>query len=286
MQSKRLKLWIIFSAVCVAIFCLFLFLSLGFRLKTVDVEFQSRLTQEETKLPSGIQDEIENYFPYKKNILVLKFDDTISKVEKNYPYVKINQVIKNFPNVARVYISERVPKYRVLDADDPDMWLVLDEDFKVLEKLTTDELLKDNMYNSMSFFNKTIEISNSNLKSGAKVGDFVKGYETLNAEVNQIFSGIYGRTNDYSSAFLVEKIVTEKQVSFNVVMKNNARDDYKGCNILIEGQDNLKTKAFVGATTFQEEIRDDSSINIPSTVIRIYYSNGTYKGIKYTASES
>lgn len=281
MQRKRLKLWITFSAVCVAIFCLFLFLTLGFRLKTVNVEFQSRLTQEETKLQSGVQNDIKKYFSYDKNILVMKFDKTIETIEKNYPYLKINQIIKNFPNVAMVYISERVPKFRVKDSAG-DFWLVLDEDFKVLEKLTDDELMKENSYNSMSFFDKTIEISQDTLKVSLSVGEFVLENEDLKNDVNQILSGIYGRTEDYSSVFKIERIKTDEDTNYNVIMKNNAREDYSGCNILIEGRTNLKNKAFVGATTFQEEIKDDSSINIPSTVIRIYYSNGAYKGIKYT----
>ena len=284
MQRNRLKLWIIFSSVCAAIFCLFLFLGLGFRLKTVDVEFQSRLPQEQTKLESGIQEKIKDYFPYNKNIIVLNFNKTIQSIEKDYPYLKINQVIKNFPNVARVYISERVPKYRVQDSLDESMWLVLDEDFKVLEKLTNEQLHQENMYNNMSFFDKTIEISKDILESNNNVGEKIGGYEKLSSDVNQIMSGIYGKTEDYSLVFKIEIISSKNTSNYRIIMKNNAREDYKGCAIVIDGETDLKIKAFVGATTFQEEVKDNS-INIPSTIIIIEYKNGKPYGIIRTKSE-
>lgn len=279
MQRNRLKLWIIFSSVCAAIFCLFLFLGLGFRLKTVDVEFQSRLPQEQTKLESGIQEKIKDYFPYNKNIIVLNFNKTIQSIEKDYPYLKINQVIKNFPNVARVYISERVPKYRVQAYSDESMWLVLDEDFKVLEKLTNEQLHQENMYNNMSFFDKTIEISKDILVSNNNIGEKISGYEKLSTDVNQIMSGIYGKTEDYSLVFKIEIASSKDTSNYRIIMKNNAREDYNGCAIVIDGETDLKIKAFVGATTFQEEVKDDS-INIPSTVIIIEYKNGKFIGTK------
>ena len=64
--------------------CLFMFLIFFFRVKNVDVEFQSRLTQTETKLSQGVQDNVKSYFSYKENIILMKFDDEILNIEKVY----------------------------------------------------------------------------------------------------------------------------------------------------------------------------------------------------------
>ncbi|MBQ8425637.1 MAG: hypothetical protein IJX17_06410 [Clostridia bacterium] len=279
MQSKRLRLWIIIGSVILAIIGLFLFLILGFRLKTVDVEFQSRLTQSETKLEQGIQENVKKHFKYKDNIILMRFDDTIAEIEKENPFIKVNQVIKYFPKTVRVYVSERVPKYRVKDNQNLGEWLILDGDFKILDKVTDENLKNETLYRNSSYFKKTVEILSENLSITGNVGEFISKDDIM-FTVNEIMSGVYGRTEDYLSVNSISITDVDGKKNYNIIMRNVAIDDGNGCKILVEGSDNLLTKVFVGISTFQSEIQKDSTINTPKTTIRIYYSNGEYKGIK------
>lgn len=279
MQSKRLRLWIIVGSAVAVIMGVVLFFSLNFRLKTVDVEFQSRLTQEETKLEQGVQDKISNYFEYKDNIILMKFDDVISKIEKDIPFVKVNQVIKYFPRTVRVFISERIPKYRVKENTETNEWLILDEDFKILDKVT-EENLYTKLYRNASYFEKTIEISNDIMNVSGSVGGFISNQETVKQNLNNIMSGVYGRTEDYLVVNKISVINNDGNVHYNIIMRNNAISDGNGCNIILEGTNDLTKMALIGITTFESEIQKDSTMNIAETIIRIYYSNGEYKGIR------
>lgn len=278
MQRKRLRFWIIFGAIFLVIISIFLILAFCFRLKTVDVEFQSRLSQSETRLSQGVQETVKGYFPYKENVILMTFDDTITKIEKDIPFIKINQVIKSFPNIVRVYVSERIPKYRVKDSVSSD-WLILDEDFKVLDKITNSDLHTDDLYINASYFEKTVEISSQTLSVTANIGDFINNNE-IKELVNKISTGVYGRTEDYLSVNSISITKENEEYKINIVMRNVAIENGEGCNIVIEGIDNLETKVFVGISTFQAEIQADSTINTQATTIKIYYSNGEYKGIK------
>lgn len=280
MQSKRLKFWIIFGFILLSIIVFFLVIFFCFRLRTVDVEFQSRLSQSESKIPQNVKDTVKEYFKYNDNIILMDFNDAISGIEKDIPFIKVNSVIKHFPNTARVYVSERVPKYRVKEDTLLGEWLILDEDLKVLDRVSNDVLIEEGLYSNSSYFNKTVEIYSDKLKVTAQVGDFISGKDDIKSMVNEIMSGVYGRTEDY---FSVNKIVIGElngETDINIVMRNDAIDDGNGCNILIEGSDDLLNKTFVAMSTFQEEIKNDATINTPVTTIRIYYSNGSYKGIR------
>jgi len=284
MQSKRLRLWIIIGSVLLAIICLFMFLIFFFRVKTVDVEFQSRLTQAETKLSQGVQDDVKEYFSYKKNIILMKFDDEISSIEKDIPFIKVNQVVKHFPRTIRVYVSERIPKYRVKDNVNAGEWLILDKDFKILDKVTDENLYLDGLYKNSSYFKKTVEIKSEIMSVTANIGDFLSDQTEIKSLANEILSGVYGRTEDYLTvnSILINK--ENNEYKFNIIIRNLAINDGNGCNIVIDGVDNLLTKVFVGISTFQEEIKKDSTINTSDTSIKIYYSNGEYKGIKVVNS--
>jgi len=255
-----------------------------FRVKTVDVEFQSRLTQAETKLSQGVQDDVKEYFSYKKNIILMKFDDEISSIEKDIPFIKVNQVVKHFPRTIRVYVSERIPKYRVKDNVNAGEWLILDKDFKILDKVTDENLYLDGLYKNSSYFKKTVEIKSEIMSVTANIGDFLSDQTEIKSLANEILSGVYGRTEDYLTvnSILINK--ENNEYKFNIIIRNLAINDGNGCNIVIDGVDNLLTKVFVGISTFQEEIKKDSTINTSDTSIKIYYSNGEYKGIKVVNS--
>lgn len=240
-MTKRKKFWLAFGIVCTSIICLLVVLSLVFRLKNVDVEIRARETQELTKLPDGIKDGVlaSGEFQIGKNILFYNVDESIKKIEKANPYVKVEQVIRYFPNTIRVYISERTMKYRVKDRQ-TDLWYILDSDFKVLEIVPVDE------NENNEYVQKTFEISNKNLNVSIKAGEFVENNE-MKAIANQIEKGVYGRTKDVGKIKLVE-LPTENSevfVTLNMVNKNTI--------INIVGSDDLTEKVRSVVTLIYED---------------------------------
>lgn len=281
MQKKRIKFWIIFGCIFVSIPLICIVLSMSMKLKTVNVEFRSKLS-EHTMLTDDIQSNIKNYFTLGESVALLNTEPIENKIEKDYPFVKVNQIIKSFPNILRVYISERIPKYRVIDDLNHEQFLILDNDFKVIDIVLVSELNLDGTYGNTSYGKKTIEISKDNLKVSKTAGSFLYEYTDLKNQVNKISTGIYGVTEDYAVARLISINETENGINFNINMKNSSEPEELGCNILIDGYDDLILKTYAGVSTFESEVKLLSDLNNSNTVIKISIVNGEYRGIKYT----
>ena len=266
MQKKRKILWISVAWICGVLLVLGLTIHFAFKLKTVDVEFQLRLSQEETHLEDGIQEKVKTYFECRDNIILLKFNNQIEKAESENPYLKINSVIKVFPNTVRVYISERIPKFKVKDSEDSTVWIVLDEDFKVLDRVSETDTNFDILANY-------IEISNTNLSISLEKGKFASESNDCRDYINKIATGIYGVTEDYS---VVKSIVYEKvddEINFTLVIRNNANEDEVGCSIVIKGELNLTNKTFAGMRAYENSLSDGSLVNDSSSVITVFYDD-------------
>lgn len=238
-MKKRKKLWITIASVLVGLFVVFLGGYFLTKLSSVSVEFRTRLGESETRLEENILDKVKTSgdFNYKKSVLFLNTKDSIDKIEKENPYVKVTQVVRKFPNKLHIYISERVPKYRV-QSETTSEWYILDEEFKVLECVT----------DTSSFLDKTVEIQY--FKHTAYVGEFIVDKSDDLTNLNTILSGVYGKTKDY---FAVKAInYSSEDNTFFLTMKNGLVDEdnssslnYEaGCEIRIEGLNNLKQKAY------------------------------------------
>lgn len=265
MQKKRKILWICVAWACAILVFIGFMIHFMFRLKNVDVEFQSRLAQSETRLDAGIQSKVRDYFISKDNIILKNFDDTINRVESENPYIKINQVIKVFPNTVRVYISERIPKFKVKNANNSLEWLVLDEDFKVLSVVSENEESKQ--------LDKFIEISTNNLIASNSAGEFISPSDICKQFVNQIAAGIYGVSEDFSIVKSIEYKNLNDQYIFNLRMKNKVVEDENGCLITIKGDDRLIDKTFAGVKVFEDSLSDGTFTNNKDSVITVYYDD-------------
>ena len=272
MQKKRKILWICITSICVGIVLIGLVFKFAFQLKTVDVETQlSR--RNNSKLEIGVKDKIKTYFDFGENVILMEFDEISQRIEKDLPYVKINQVIKSFPNVVRVYISERIPKYKVRDLENNNIWYILDEDFKILEKLTEDEEKDIDFENS-------VEIES--LRITQNEGEFLTGKDDLKNNLNSIMTGIFGDTEDYSVAksICVSDNLEKNDTNFYVTMKNKANLDEKGAVILIEGSSDLVKKSNAGMTTYLQKVVSEGLYpNVSSTVITIRFDGKNYTGL-------
>ena len=217
------------------------------KLHTVNIEFRTRLDEDETRLSAGILDNVKDSgeFNYKASVLFLNTDKSIAKIEKSNPYVKVTQVLRKFPNKLYVYIAERIPKYRIVDVQNDDVWVILDDEFKVLEKISNADLQTQELDKS------TVEIKYISQK--IEVGDFLSKPVELD-RLNSILSGVYGRTKDY---FAVRNIdYSNEENTFYVTMRSSVeREDgtisYEGgCVIQIEGLENLKDRALMATSVY------------------------------------
>ena len=102
-MKKKKKVWIILLSVVLGLFVVLGGTYFTTKLKTVNIEFRTRLDEGETRLPSGILDKVKDSgeFNYKDSVLFMNTDKSIDKIEKTNPYVKVQQVIRKFPNKAK-----------------------------------------------------------------------------------------------------------------------------------------------------------------------------------------
>ena len=284
---KRKKLWIVLGSIIASILAVCVVFALVFRLKTVDVEFRAKA--ENTNLEEGVLEKVKDTgeFDFGGNILFMDFNKNIQKIEKSNPFIKVEQVVRYFPNIVRVYISERVPRYRVLsDEENTKKWYILDEDFKILDKVSEADLTMKKVCGDSSYFIQTTEITKETitLKETAVIGEFVDS--EIKSFMYQITSGIYGKTKDTTAVRSID--YSKVTNTFSLTMRNESYADQHGTNIVIEGSEDLYDKAIAAAVCFvegqnpNEEVPDDKRIeNAPTETIVIAKGvDGKYYALK------
>lgn len=268
MQMKRKRFWIWFCSIVLSIALLFTGAVLLTRLSTVSVLFRFRLSEQETRIGEGAYERIESSaeFDYGKCLLFASFEENIANIEKANPYIKVEQILRKFPNKLNVYVSERLPRYRVKDKEVENKWYILDVEFKVLDVI-------DDIENS-EFKDETAEIEH--ITASAHVGDFLNFKEDAQ-NLSLILSGVYGRTKDYT---VIDSINYNKDLNtFYISMKTNKDGDYEaGCVMQIEGSTNLKDKVFVATCCYaKDDIENNGSIDLSKRVtIIVSEENGKF----------
>ena len=270
---KKKKVWIILLSVVLGLFVVFGGVYFATKLSSVNVQFRSRLAVGESRLASGILDTVKDSgeFNYKDSVLFMDTEKNVAKIEKSNPYVKVHQVVRKFPNKIYIYILERVPKYRIKDSENSNSWILLDEEFKSLEKISNDELLNQGLNE------KTVEIEFISEK--VEVGDFLQKTTEMN-NLNEIFSGIYGRTKDYFVAKSID--YSSETDTYSITMKTSVEKEdgtitYEGgCVIQIEGSNELEDRAFKAASFYAGDSEEIDGINLSSKVVILSNKYGTF----------
>ena len=262
---KRKKLWIILVSVMVGILAVFTGGYFLTKLSTVSVEFRTRLGSE-TRLEEGILDRVKESgdFDYSASVLFLDAKENIDNIEKKHPYVKVEQVIRKFPNKLCIYISERIPKYRVKDDDLLNAWYILDDEFKVLDCVTEEDDLE-------LFLNNTVEIQY--MKVNSSEGEFLESNSEF-AKLNSIMSGVYGKTKDY---FAITSINYSKESDTYYLSTKSSSFEYEdSCELQIVGSSNLTEKAFKVTTVFVEKNFDGMDIDLTKKNVIICDNDGCH----------
>lgn len=251
-MSSRKKFWLIFTSIVASLVLIITVCLSVTKLKNVTVEFRSREGQETTMLADGVLDKVKETaeFSYGKNLLFMNFDKNIENIEKSNPYIKVHQIVRHFPGTVRVYVTERIPKYRVQDKSNNSKWYILDEEFKVVDFVdgTIDAIKANIIGKTYSYYDKTIEISPETLKITAFVSDFVSYQEIQN--LNNILSGVYKRLGAYT---LIKSIKISQDV-YSITMKNPANNNDDGVLIEVNGANNIYEKARLGANAYTEDV--------------------------------
>lgn len=228
------------------------------RLKTVDVELRYRLPVESTNLPSGILEQVkkDGEFSYGKNLATMGFNDNIKKIEKANPFVKVEQIVRHFPNRISVYISERITKYRVQSENNSNEYYVLDDEFKILDKVTYTD---DNETNKYYKTTTLISPQTLTIPASREVGDFVDEPELM-VVFSTIMSGVWGELETY---YYIENI--------NLVDVNKVNFEIKdsGLKVEINSLERLKEKVAAAIKCYRENVTDNSSIDVSKSKIEV-----------------
>ena len=260
---KRKKLWITIISIVAS---LIIIVTGGYfltKLSSVSVEFRTRLS-EGSKLEIGILDKVKKSgdFDYNASVLFLNTQKSVDKIESEHPYIKVQQVIRKFPNKLTVYVVERIPKYRVKDNDLSNKWYILDDEFKVLECVTSEDVERD-------FADITVEIQY--FTANAVEGEFINKTTEMKL-VNNIMSGVFGKTKDY---FAISAINYESDTNvFYLTTKADLFEYENVCEIQIKGRTNLKDKAFKATSVFVEKDFEGIDIDLTKKVIIIADDDG------------
>ena len=211
MQIKRKKFWIAFSVIVLCAMVFSIVMSLVTRLKTVTVAFRSTLSAEQTHLNPDVLEKVKNdgEFSYGKILTTMSFNENIKNIEKKNSFVKVEQIVRYFPNRACVFISERITKYRVQAKNNPEKYYILDEEFKVLDIVDAGDGLNE-------YLDITTEIlpSTFTVETAFEEGDFIREYELMGV-MKDIMSGVYGAIEGY---YFIENInlPTKESLDFEI----------------------------------------------------------------------
>lgn len=125
------------------------------------------------------------------NLLFMRFDEQINNMERSKPFIKIEKVVRSFPNKVTVYYSEREPVCKVESSSLEEAYLVLDEDLKVLAVVNkTDTTFSVPVIEDVSFSqSKAGEfINNEEFKSNIQA--IVKGAFNANGEKDALYEDV------------------------------------------------------------------------------------------------
>ena len=196
---KKRKRIIILSSVLFAVVLIVVLSSTLFALSSVGVEY--RTTTAYLNLYSTDDIVSAGEFGFGQNIFFVDFDESVDRIEKQFPYIKVVNVERKFPNMAVVHIAERVPVIRLYRSAFE--CLVLDNELKALNIVRDENGYIAETYESQvpvfsvaSDFDFAID---TNIGLGEKIVN-----EKLQEYVDAFYRGVYAY--EKSSVSIIESI--------------------------------------------------------------------------------
>mgnify|MGYP003295676447 CR=1 FL=1 len=128
------------SVIVFLLVSLLLCIFVWFALKEAKVNFFYATTLNEDAIVEKLN--YDNAIPYGVSSLFISKEKVAVDIEKSVPYLKVHNVEVQFPNILQINCEERVPMFYILRDE---QGLVLDNEFKVINILTHDELVSKNL---------------------------------------------------------------------------------------------------------------------------------------------
>ncbi|MBQ7453312.1 MAG: FtsQ-type POTRA domain-containing protein [Clostridia bacterium] len=243
LKSKK-KLIIILSIVLVIV-AIIIISSALFSLKSVSIEYAS-LLKNDSVMSTYDKEEIVKVgnFAYNKNILFISYDGAKERIEKAFPYVKVEKFVRNFPNGVVVYLTERQPVFAKVRSDG--RYVVFDGELKVLEVavslsgaatgipvLSAPDISVDTLKAGETYSNNALQTIAFNLKRGIFDNDV-----DLPISIMSSLSFTEGNTNE-------EYVV-------NITLNDGAKIEIKGIN-------NFAEKVLGAFYTYKTKVKDDDT---------------------------
>lgn len=197
-----------------------------FSLSSVEVNFMYEVSNLEGKQQEIVQ---AGDFAYGTNVLFLKKNPYISKLEKQFPYLKILNIETCFPNKLVINCEERQPTFTVQLEDKS--YAIIDEDYKILEKI--------NVTGSyVSSVSNPILLEGVKFTGGKNEGDFLSIDKSQENLMLNLMLGF--KQWNLDTAFLISKIASVNvnyQSSSDVLIKM-----HEGVQILLKSADEKATQ--------------------------------------------
>lgn len=204
MKKRHIIVWSIVAGV---ILSLCIICTMVFRLGKIDFQLTALLSiPERSRLftDSQTKQDVETNmlesakFEQGGNILFMNFDAQIENIEKANPFVKVEKIVRRFPNKAVVYYSEREATALIPMANVENGYFVVDTDLKILDSVTEDDdkFLNNNQDKYVLPILDYFDYSINSLEKG----DFIDN-ESLKTHLNTFVSGAFSANNESSALY-------------------------------------------------------------------------------------
>ena len=183
-------------------------------------------------------------FPYGSNTMFTSYEESEKKIEKAFPFIKVEKLVRRFPDKMTIYVSGRIPEVVVKDSEVNNKWYVLDIEKKCLAVLYSASDLENDMY-------KDLPIATGVGITGVESGDFTDAVGVN--ELVSILDGIYAKDQTKSSVMSDITIDTEHE-KYTITLRDS---DTRGAEIEINGNKEIKEKVFT-AYSLYKMVENDS----------------------------
>ena len=203
MRKKRLTIILIIFSILVLFI---VFSSTIFILKSVDIRFLNAIN-----ILSGKDEQIieSGEFNYNENVMLLNKKKYIDNLEKNNPYLKVVNLEVKFPNSLTINCVERKSLFCIKNLEE---YYLLDEDFKVLEVVSTFETGLSN----------EILLENISINQNYMAGEFVSFDETLKLKINSLLIGLKEWKSDNDNLkFYIKSITLNYETTEKIMLSMN-----------------------------------------------------------------
>ncbi len=216
MKKKQIIAW---SVVVGAIISIVLICTMVFTLRKVDFQLTAVITENnrsrlfaEGKTREDVESKIKDTAQLNigGNLLFMNFDANISKIEKANPFVRIEKIVRHFPNKITIYYSEREAVGLVKKQNVEGAYLVIDSTLKVLDQITQTDI-DQGKYKLpiIDFFGQSFQ---------ASAGDFINS--PLSGYVKQFVSGAFS-ANGINSALYEDVMAKTSGITIKDMEENN-----------------------------------------------------------------